>query len=171
MRRTPAPAEASLPLGDVFELIRLVWAIDHGLQSTSKRMELTLGITGPQRLVIRLLGRFPGVTAGQLAEVLRVHPSTVTGILKRLQRRGLISRRLDPADARRVFLGLTPAGRKLDVASGGTVESAIEEALRGIPAPRIAAARAVLTSIAEALGKELPTTDEPAATRRRRRRA
>src|SRR5262245_45581529 len=92
------------PLGDVLEFMRLLWAIDHGLQSTSKRMETSLGVTGPQRLVIRIVGRFPGVAAGQLARILHVHPSTLTGILKRLEQRGIVSRQADPEDALRAVL-------------------------------------------------------------------
>ena len=39
--------------------MRVVWALDHALQKTSKRMETTtLGITAPQRFVIRILRRF-----------------------------------------------------------------------------------------------------------------
>jgi DNA-binding MarR family transcriptional regulator len=40
-----------------------------------------VGVTGPQRLVLRVVGLFPGMSAGELATVLRVHPSTLTGVL------------------------------------------------------------------------------------------
>ena len=46
-------------MGPVLEFMRVVWALDHALQKTSKRMETMLGITAPQRLVVRILGRFP----------------------------------------------------------------------------------------------------------------
>ena len=68
--------------------MRLLWAVDHGLQRRSKRMAATLGVTGPQRLVIRIVGRFPGISAGRLASILHLHPSTLTGILRRLERGG-----------------------------------------------------------------------------------
>ena len=70
------------------QVLRLIWALDHALQRRSKRMEATLGVTGPQRLVIRIVGRFPGAPAGLLSEILHIHPSTLTGILKRLQVKG-----------------------------------------------------------------------------------
>src|SRR2546421_7190843 len=50
-------------------------------------------LTGPQRLVMRIVGRFPGIAAGRVAQILHVHPSTLTGILKRLEARGLLQRR------------------------------------------------------------------------------
>src|SRR5439155_8811053 len=65
------------PLGAVLDFMRLLWAVDHSLQSASKRMEAAYGITGPQRLVVRIVGRFPGIAAGRVAEILHVHPSTL----------------------------------------------------------------------------------------------
>lgn len=140
-----------LPLGGALELLRLVWAVDHGLQATSKRMEQRLGITGPQRFTLRLIGRFPGVTAGQLADALNVHPSTMTGVLKRLMKRRLIVRRPDPRDRRRSFLALTEAGRALDVDPSGTVEGAVTKVLETLPKAHVDTARAVLQSLADAL--------------------
>src|SRR5438045_978930 len=113
------------PLGAVLDFMRLLWAVDHALQSASKRMESTYGVTGPQRLVVRIVGRFPGIAAGRVAEILHVHPSTLTGILKRLETRGLLQRRTDPRDGRRALFMLTPKGRKLDTVRTGIVEQAV----------------------------------------------
>ena len=138
-------------LGEVLDFMRLMWQVDHALQRTSKRMDATLGVTGPQRFVIRIVGRFPGIPAGHLAELLHVHPSTLTGILKRLERRGLICRRLDARDRRRTLLGLTDQGRLFDVGVEGTVEAAIQHALERSPPQQIEAARELLSTIAETL--------------------
>src|SRR5262245_21982391 len=101
--RTPA-------LGPTLDFMRLLWAIEHALQAASKRMETTLGITGPQRVALRVIGQCPGLSAKQLAHTLQLHPSTITGVLRRLEDRGLIRRRDDPADGRSVRLSTTPAG-------------------------------------------------------------
>lgn len=111
-----------------------------------------MGLTGPQRLVVRLVGQYPGITAGGLAEILHVHPSTLTGVMKRLQKRGIVERRSDPLDARKALLFLTEAGRALNVPSVGTVESAVERALSRVPKARLEGARDVLTTLAEELG-------------------
>lgn len=152
--RPPLPA-----LGEVLDFMRLLWQVDHALQRTSKRMETTLGVTGPQRLVIRIVGRFPGSPAGHLARLLHVHPSTLTGILKRLERQGLIGRRADARDRRRSLLGLTDKGRLFDVQTEGTVEAAIQRALERSAHDKVQAAREVLASIAETLGNQEPSTD------------
>ena len=117
--------EPVLSLGEVLDFMRLIWAMDHGLARTSKHMEATCGLTGPQRLVLRIVGRFPSISAGRLAQILLVHPSTLTGVLQRLEGEGVIRRRADPRDRRRSLVGLTALGRRLDVEAEGTVESAV----------------------------------------------
>ncbi len=141
-------------LGEVLEFMRLLWKLDHGLQSNSKRMEAKHGVTGPQRLVIRLVGQRPGISAGELAGLLHVHPSTLTGVLGRLEARGAVTRRPDPADKRRALLGLTTKGAKLDKLRSGTVESRVRTILGKLPAPRIRAAREVLAALAGALEED-----------------
>lgn len=143
---TPLP-----PLGDALELLRILWGLDHALQSASKRMEASLGVSGPQRMVIRIVGRFPGMSAGRLAEILQLHPSSVTGILKRLDRKALITRRPDPRDRRRAYLGLTGKGRKLDMSSDGTVEAAIVAALARLDRKTVQGLREGLRQITEQL--------------------
>ncbi|QRK05981.1 MarR family transcriptional regulator [Archangium violaceum] len=140
------------PLGEVLEFMRLLWAVDHQLRSTSKHMELTLGLTGPQRLVVRLVGRYPGITSGRLAQILHVHPSTLTGVMKRLEKRGYMERRSDPLDARKALFFLTDMGRGLDVSSTGTVEAAVQRAISRMTGAQLAGAQEVLTAIAEELG-------------------
>jgi DNA-binding MarR family transcriptional regulator len=144
-------------LGEQLEFMRLVWAIDHGLQTRSKRMTLRLGITGPQRLVLRIVGRFPGISAGQLSRILHLDPSTLTGIVRRMEHAGLLTRRRDPRDGRRVMLGLSAAGRRLDVMTPGTIEAVMRDVLGRFPRRKLDAAREVLAAIADALGERART--------------
>lgn len=134
------------PLGAVLDFMRMLWALDHALQSASKRMEATFGLTGPQRLVVRIVGRFPGIAAGRVADILHVHPSTLTGILKRLETRGVLQRRPDPRDARRALFTLTARGRKLDTVRTGTVEQAVRRVLAKEP-DKVAAAQEILAAL------------------------
>lgn len=140
-------------LGTVLDFLRVLWALDHGLHMASKRMESQLGVTGLQRFAIRMLGRFPTLSAGRLAEILFVHPSTLTGVLRRLEERGYIVRRADPNDGRRALFTLTPQGRALNSLQSGTVEAAVRRALAGVSERKLAATREVLEAIARELGR------------------
>lgn len=138
-------------LGEVLDFLRILWAVDHSLNITSKRMEATLGVTGLQRTVLRLVGQNPGITATRLSRILHVHPSTLTGVVKRLETRGFIERHEDRLDNRRAFIHLTEAGRALDVPDPSTVEAAIQRLLSRMPAEQLGAAQALLSALAEEL--------------------
>lgn len=151
MREAAQPSLDGSPLpalGEVLDFLRLIWAVDQALQRLSSRMETKMGVTGPQRLVIRIVGKFPGFPAGHLARLLHVHPGTVSGIVKRLERQGMIRRRPDPRDGRRTLLGLTDKGRSFDIEANGTIEAAIQKTLDSVAAEKLHATREVLASLA-----------------------
>ncbi len=133
------------------DFLRLLWEVDHALQRASKKMAASFGVTGPQRLVIRIVGRFPGIPAGQLAAILRIHPSTVTDIVQRLEGRGLIQRARHARDRRRVLLGLTERGRTVDGERSGTIEGAVKRALDRLSPGELRGASAALTMLATTL--------------------
>ena len=145
-----------LPVGDAIDFLRLIWAVDHALQRRSKSMAAVLGITGPQRLVIRIIGRFPGIHAKQLADILHLHPSSLTALLKRLERRGLVRRRPDGRDRRRWLLGLTRAGQTLNREAPGTIEAAVQRTLHRTAKRDLEGARQVLGTLARELDVRRP---------------
>jgi DNA-binding MarR family transcriptional regulator len=169
-RREPARTdeEQEVNLGEGLEFMRLLWGMNHALEASSKRMDAAIGVTGPQRLVIRIVGRFPGISAGRVARLMHVHPSTLTGILGRLVTRGMVRRDPDPNDARRALFGLTARGRELDALRSGTVEAKVRATLTRFPGARVTATEAVLTAITEALAEPAPRPRSAATPRRAR---
>ena len=117
------------PTGETLQFMQRMWDFVHALDVRSKRMMTSIGVTGPQRLVIRLVGQKPGQTASDIASMLGKHPSTLTGVLARLEERKMIIREVDPEDRRRARFKLTAAGKKIDNQRKGTVEAATRRAL------------------------------------------
>jgi MarR family transcriptional regulator, organic hydroperoxide resistance regulator len=72
-----------------------------------------LGLTYPQYLAMLVLWERSPRTVGALGDALDLDSSTLTPLLKRLEAGGLIERRRDPEDERRVIVGLTDKGRAL----------------------------------------------------------
>ena len=138
----------------VLDFLRLMSAVDHELRSVSKRMLTELGLTGPQRLAVRFIGRQPGLAAGELATLLHLDPGTVTGILRRLDVAGMIVRVRDKSDSRRVCLTLTQRGQAINRRRSGTIEFAVRRALTAVPDADMRAARRVLKLLAQELGAE-----------------
>ena len=166
----PAAPGAPLALPAVLDFMQLLWAVVHGLERSSKGMAAELGVTGPQRLVLRVVGLFPGVSAGDLAAVLHVHPSTLTGVLQRLVAQRMLVRVAAPGDRRRAVLRLAPRGARVNAKQRGTIEAAVAAALaQAGPADRLAARR-VLQRLAEHLGANAADLTARAQARHARRR-
>ncbi|MGX1309630.1 DNA-binding MarR family transcriptional regulator [Amorphus suaedae] len=72
-----------------------------------------LGLTYPQYLVMLVLWEGTPRSVGDLGRALYLDSGTLTPLLKRLEQAGLVTRRRDPADERRVLVDLTEEGRAL----------------------------------------------------------
>ena len=67
------------------------------------------GMTRAQWTILIWLDRQPGLSQKELADFLEVEPITVARLVDRLEARGLVERRADPADRRIWRLHLLPA--------------------------------------------------------------
>jgi DNA-binding MarR family transcriptional regulator len=157
-------------LPDVLQFMQVLWAVVHGLGKTSKRMAADIGVTGPQRLVLRAVGLFPGASAGDLAALLHLHPSTLTGVLQRLSDRGLLARVSHPLDRRRAVLRLTRRGHRVNSTARGTVEAALGTVLQSVSPPARRTTQRVLEALARELGGRQPEIEPVPRTGHRRGR-
>jgi MarR family transcriptional regulator, organic hydroperoxide resistance regulator len=151
MAQKSAPVASPDALPEVLQFMRLLWGVAHALDRTSKRMNQQLGVTGPQRLVLRVVGLFPGLSAGELAHILHVHPSTLTGVLQRLIEQRLLERTTAESDRRRAQLRLTSKGKRINQVTSGTVEAAVGRALKRASARDRAAAQRLFAVLTDAL--------------------
>lgn len=70
--------------------------------------------------VLTLIAHNPGITSRQICAALDILPPNLVGMIKMLDKRGLIERRTHPTDRRAQGLHLSPEGRKLQKAAQGT---------------------------------------------------
>jgi DNA-binding MarR family transcriptional regulator len=131
--------------------LRAIWALDHRLQSQSKRMKSRTGVTGPQRFVLRMLLLAPETAPSEIARSLFFHKSTVTVILRSLEKAKLVRRTPNATDRRAVILALTPKGRRIAEQRTGTVEAIVRKAIAKLPKRDVETARRVLEEIANDL--------------------
>lgn len=157
------------PLGRSLEMLRRTWEVDHAVQHLSRSMATRLGITGPQRLVLRVLGKRPRIAAGELAALLHLDASTMTGHIRKLEELGLLERRTAEDDARRAVLSLTTRGKKLDVNTPGTIEAAMESVLASMSVGDIAVVESFLSRFAEAVEAQTTVTKQERPRRIQRR--
>ena len=93
-----------------------------------------VGLHVGQVMVLIELWKTDGLRGGELAERLGVEPPTVTKMLRRLERCGLVSRRQDREDARSFRVYLTDEGRSLQEPVARCWERAEERILAGMSA-------------------------------------
>lgn len=157
---------ARFAMGEVLGFLGELWSVNHAIERASKRMEATIGLTAQQRVLIRIVGKHPGISPGQLADLLALDAGTVSTAVRRLEARQLVRRRRDPRDGRRVEIGLTAKGRMLDVPMAGTVESAIGATLAASTDAETRVMRRMLRRLAKHLLRPEATAGEVAGARR-----
>jgi MarR family transcriptional regulator, transcriptional regulator for hemolysin len=89
-------------------------------------------ITLPQWRALSQIALNEGVTQAQLAANIDVDPMTISGILNRLEKRGLIDRFADPADSRAKLARLTTEGETLFETARTVGLAMYETALEGV---------------------------------------
>ncbi|WP_223066332.1 MarR family winged helix-turn-helix transcriptional regulator [Paenibacillus caui] len=89
------------------------------------------GVTGSQWAILALLWEQEGLSQVEIQQLLDNEGATVTGILQRMDRAGLIKREADPHDRRVQRVYLTDAGKSLKDSLIPEAEAVNSKALRG----------------------------------------
>jgi DNA-binding MarR family transcriptional regulator len=72
-----------------------------------------LGVPGGQVSLLVQIKRHPSIGVGELAALERVSPAAISGAVDRLERAGLVDRRIHAADRRRQGLTVSAAGERV----------------------------------------------------------
>jgi DNA-binding MarR family transcriptional regulator len=97
----------------ISETVQSLRRIFKAIQDYSQEVSNSFGITGPQLWALKMVSQHPGLALGDLSKKMYLHPSTVTGVIDRLESKGHVVRDRDSADRRVVKVNLTPAGQDL----------------------------------------------------------
>lgn len=98
-------------------------AASRAVTATYRPLLEPLGLTYPQYLVLSALWERDDRTVGELVELLQLDYGTMTPLLKRLEKRGLVKRTRSPDDERSVIVGLTDEGMGLRTRAKGIYQS------------------------------------------------
>ncbi|PQO45151.1 MarR family transcriptional regulator [Blastopirellula marina] len=92
-----------------FALRRIMRSID----LESRQLLHEIGLTFPQLAALQAIRRLQPTTVGKVANSIHLGHATLTGILDRLEKRGLIARQRSETDRRHISVRLTDAGQTL----------------------------------------------------------
>ena len=110
-----------------------VRAVVRALRINTRAIELEIGISLAQLFVLQQVAQRPATSLNDLAERTATHQSSVSVVVRRLVDRGLVARRADSADKRRIQIELTAAGEKLLIGAPETIQVRLMSALEQLP--------------------------------------
>jgi DNA-binding MarR family transcriptional regulator len=118
----------------------------------SKRLLKISGLTTPQVIVLQSIRDLGEVNAGQISAHVSLSQGTVTSILDRLEKHGLIERYRSLTDRRVVHARLTAAGRTVLRKGPALLHERFIEAFEGLSRSRQNEIMTTLNEVAEMMG-------------------
>jgi DNA-binding MarR family transcriptional regulator len=112
-------------------------------------IKTTLSQTG----ILFLLRQEDGQSMTQLSNALDIDNSTLTGLIDRMERSGLVTRRPGDSDRRAFRISITPQGLKESNRAGPLIRKINEEIKSGFFREEIVTFKRVLGSLIDKLGK------------------
>ncbi len=141
---------------------RMIWAIRKIIRTVaihSRQLAVEHNVTGPQLSTLNALHRKDELTVTEIANILFLSPSTIVGVLDRLEEKGYITRRRDTADRRRVLVQMTDDGKKLVKEVPHPLEDSLIGSLAKIPEKEKGCMADALERLVELIGAEDTSAD------------
>jgi len=135
-------------------ILRSLRRISRAIDLYSRKLGSIYNLTGPQLVCLREISQTRGISSGDLAKAVSLSGATVTGILDRLEKRRLISRRRDRKDRRKVIVRITEEGRTLAESAPIPLQQVFIKRLNAIPEQQQAALNSMLMKIVEMMEAE-----------------
>ena len=136
---TPPPVSPELK-SDVDQVLEAIIYLYTESRRITKELAKRADLTGPQLTVVKLLETFGDLSLSELSDRIRAQNSTVTGIIDRMEREGLVKRERSKEDRRVVHIRLTGKGAEL---------------ARDIPVEPMEILRQAIMSLSASEGREL----------------
>lgn len=140
--------------GDIECIFQDLRRVVHALELYSRDVNARFGLTAPQLWALWELDRGGEMTLGGLAKALQLHPSTVVGVLDRLEDKDLARREPDPLDRRRLRIRLQPKGRALLRRAPHPAQGRLVHGLQSMSEAQVASLRRALATLVRVMEAE-----------------
>lgn len=143
-----APGRANVQT-DVDRIVEAIVYLYTESRRVTKELARAHGLTGPQVTALKLLEGFGTLSLSELGARMSAKSSTVTGLVDRMERDGLVRRRRSREDRRVIHLEATPAGLAVAGAVPVTAMEIFGDALRSLSREDRAELTRILGHLAE----------------------
>lgn len=113
-------------------ILRSLRRIIRSVELYSKKLAAEYKVTGPQLVCLLAIKEGGPLTATRLSREVHLSPSTIVGVVDRLEEKKLVQRQRDSKDRRRVHLSLTSQGEKLVESAPSPLQDRLAEALESV---------------------------------------
>jgi MarR family transcriptional regulator, organic hydroperoxide resistance regulator len=114
----------------ISETVQSLRRIFKAIHDYSQEISQEYGVTGPQLWALKTISEEGSLTLGKLSKMMYLHPSTVTGVVDRLGKKGYVFRDRAEKDRRVVKVQLTPMGKVLTKRAPNPVQGKMIHGLR-----------------------------------------
>lgn len=114
-------------------ILRSLRRISRAIDLHSKKLAKDIDLTGPQLVCLREIAHQEVATPSALARAVSLSQGTVTGILDRLGKAGLIIRERSQTDRRRILVTLTDRGHEVLVTAPSSLAEQFSAQLGALP--------------------------------------
>ena len=149
-RRSPK----SSPRADIRAIVDGLRRIVRALELYSQDVRRSFGLTAPQLWALKTLERTGPLTAGELATELLVQQSSLSLLIRRLERRGLVRRTRLKDDRRFVRIELTDKAIPICRAAPAPTQGRLLHGLERMPRTRLARVRQSVEDLTQAMEAE-----------------
>jgi DNA-binding MarR family transcriptional regulator len=125
--------EKLVAVTDSIRILQSVRRIAQCVEHHSKRLTATHKITSPQLVALMAIAQLQPSTLKSIGRAIHLSPSTVVGIVDRLEEKKLVRRERDTRDRRNVYLTVTPEGLKLVNSAPSALPEGFSSALSVLP--------------------------------------
>jgi MarR family transcriptional regulator, organic hydroperoxide resistance regulator len=146
-RRTPLPIPSEIK-PEVDAILEAIVYLSTESRRITKALARRADLTGPQLTVLKLLENVGDLSLSDLSDRLRAQNSTVTGIIDRMEREGLVVRVRSTEDRRVIIIQLTEKGSRIAADIAVEPIEVFRSALEGLSAPEMRDLLRLLTKIA-----------------------
>jgi DNA-binding MarR family transcriptional regulator len=130
--KNPEIPKKIIPDIAISEIMQSLRRIFKATQDYSFEVSDKFGITGPQLWALNTLSKNEGLPLGELSKKMYLRPSTITGIIDRLEKRGYVVRNRDRRDRRVVRILLTSKGKRLAKTGPNPIQGKMIYGLRSL---------------------------------------
>lgn len=158
-RRTRSAAPAPVRPGrlappDATLIVQGLRRVVKALHTFSQDVYRQFGLTGPQLWALKTLQREGRLSAGQLARALAVHQSSLSILIDRLEKRGLVSRVRSRGDARVVLIEMTKRGAALSAMAPEAAQGRLLHGLQAMSRAEVSQIRRAVERLVQVMEAE-----------------